>query len=352
MAQVLSSGEPYAIRFKSGDADVRFHDLVRGEVTFPATTLDDFIILRTDGSPTYHLSVVCDDVEMRITHVIRGEDHISNTPKHIELFRALGSQPPVFGHLPLILGPDRKRLSKRTGAASVEEFRDQGMLPAAVYNYLVLLGWSPGEDREVMTREEMIALFTVERLNASAAVFDPEKLRWMNAQYLMSTPIPELLPYLEPFLVPLGLGGLQGAQRERLLAVLDLHRTRARTLQELAPQLVPYFRERLSYDADACAKFLNQPHLPAHLQQLADAYSRLEPFAVDTLEAELRRLATELGLKAGDLIHPTRMALSGEQKGPPLFDLVAIMGREATLRHLGNFASFLQESAMEAGTLL
>ena len=202
----VAAGEPFAVRFRMPDEAIRFTDLVRGDVEFPPEALDDFILLRSDGSPTYHMSVVCDDVDMAVTHVIRGEDHLTNTGKHIPLFRGFGAPVPAFGHLPLILGPDKKRLSKRTGATSVEEFRAQGILPEALYNYLALLGWSPGDDREVMSREEMIAAFSVDRLNSSPAVFDPEKLSWMNAQYLSRLPVGEILEHAAPFLEEAGAG--------------------------------------------------------------------------------------------------------------------------------------------------
>jgi glutamyl-tRNA synthetase len=319
---------------------------VRGEVDFPPAALDDFILLRSDGSPTYHLSVVVDDVDMAITHVVRGEDHLSNTPKHVALFAALGAPPPVFGHLPLILGPDRKRLSKRTGATSVEEFREQGILPQALFNYLALLGWSPGEDRELMSREEMIGLFTVERLNAAAAIFDRDKLGWMNAQYLTRLPLAELLPHLQPFLERVGLGevGADPALRARLAAAVDLHRSRAGTLAELAGFVVPYFRDRLDYDDAETARFRDQPGLAEHLVQLRDRYAAVEPFTVEAVERELRALADELGVKAGHLIHPLRMALSASKAGPPVFDLVAAMGREATRGHLDHFLAHLKSA--------
>ena len=263
----MAAGLPFAVRFRMPPGHIRFRDLVRGEVDFPPDALDDFILLRSDGSPTYHLSVVVDDVDMAITHVVRGEDHLSNTPKHVALFAALGAPPPVFGHLPLILGPDRKRLSKRTGATSVEEFREQGILPQALFNYLALLGWSPGEDRELMSREEMIGLFTVERLNAAAAIFDRDKLAWMNAQYLTRLPLAELLPHLQPFLERVGLGevGADPALRERLAAAVELHRSRAGTLVELAGFVVPYFRDRLDYDDAETARFRDQPELAEQL---------------------------------------------------------------------------------------
>jgi glutamyl-tRNA synthetase len=337
----LAAGAPFAVRFRMPDEPIRFRDMVRGDMEFPPDALDDFILLRSDGSPTYHLSVCCDDIDMRITHVIRGEDHLSNTPKHIPLFQALGGEVPAFGHLPLILGPDKKRLSKRTGATSVEEFRAEGILPQALYNYLALLGWTPGGDREVLSRREMIAIFSVDRLNASAAVFDREKLSWMNAQYLSALPLAEILPHLEPFLAAAGLAGVDPG---RLAAALELHRTRARTLKDLAELVVPYFRDSLDYDPAACAKFLKDPDLPAHVSALRERFAVLPAFTKEALEAALRALAEERQLKAGVLIHPTRMALSGAAGGPPLFDLVEVMGREASLRHFDEFLGFLRRA--------
>ena len=333
----LSEGRPFAVRFRMPDEHIRFKDMVRDDMDFPPDALDDFILLRSDGNPTYHMSVVVDDIDMRITHVIRGEDHLSNTPKHIPLFQALGGEVPTFGHLPLILGPDKKRLSKRYGATSVEEFRNEGILPQALYNFLALLGWSPGDDREIMTRDEMIQLFSVDRLNASPAVFDREKLLWMNSQYMARLSTAELMPHLQPFLEQAGL-----ADEEKLAAALELHRTRARTLKELVEQIVPYFRESLEYDAAACAKFLKDPALPELLETLRDRYDALPEFTKEALEAGLRALSEESGVKAGVLIHPMRMALSGAAGGPPLFDLVEVMGREASRKHLDRFLGYLR----------
>ncbi len=338
----LAAGKTFVVRFRMPDDHIRFVDMVRGDMDFPPDALDDFILLRSDGSPTYHMSVVVDDIDMKVTHVIRGEDHLSNTPKHIPLFQALGGEVPTFGHLPLILGQDKKRLSKRYGATSVEEFRTDGILPQALYNFMALLGWNPGDDREILSRDEMSQLFSVERLNASAAVFDREKLLWMNSQYLSSSTVDQLLPHLQPFLEQVGLGNVDQA---RLHAALELHRTRSRTLKELAEQVVSYFREALDYDLAACAKFLKDPAVPDLLEGLLARYLALPEFTKDGLEAELRALAEERGVKGGVLIHPTRMALSGAAAGPPLFDLVEVMGREATARHFGRFVAFLRENA-------
>jgi glutamyl-tRNA synthetase len=334
------AGEPSTIRFRMPAGHVRFSDLVRGEVDFPPDALDDFILLRSDGSPTYHLSVVTDDVDMGITHVLRGEDHLSNTPKHVALFAALGAPLPAFGHLPLILGSDRKRLSKRVGSTSVEEFRAAGLLPEALYNFLALLGWSPGDDREILSRDEMVELFTVERLGAAAAIFDPEKLSWMNGQYLSALPLEEVLARLEPFL---GAAGIAKADLEGLRPAVELQRTRARTLVELAEQLVPYAAETVDYPAELLAHFLEDPELPGRLEALAGRFRALDGFEVAALEAALRALADELGVKAAYLIHPTRLALTGAKAGPPLFDLIAALGREATLARLGRFADVLRQ---------
>ncbi|HTQ80881.1 MAG TPA: glutamate--tRNA ligase [Thermoanaerobaculia bacterium] len=339
-AALLAEGRPFAVRFKMPDENIRFHDLVRGDMDFPPDALDDFILLRSDGSPTYHMSVCVDDIDMQVSHVIRGEDHLSNTPKHIPLFRALGGAVPVFAHLPLILGPDKKRLSKRTGATSVEEFRSEGILPQALYNFMALLGWTPGDDREILSRQEMAEIFSVDRLNASAAVFDREKLLWMNAQYLSRLTQEEIRPYLAPFLEA---EGLSDVDPDRLTAAIELQRSRAHTLKELAQSLAPYFAEAISYDPALAAKFLKDPDLPGHLAALAERYAALPTFDKDSLEAALRALAEERGLKAGGLIHPTRMALSGAAGGPPLFDLVEVMGRDAVARHLQNFLAFLRK---------
>jgi len=341
----LGAGEPYAIRFRMPREEMVFPDLVRREVTFPVASLDDFIILRSDGSPTYHLSVVCDDIHNRVSHVLRGEDHISNTPKHIGLFAALGAPVPTFGHLPMILGPNKKRLSKRTGASSVEEFRAQGILPQALYNYLALLGWSPGDDREVMSRQEITEAFTVERLLGSAAVFDYDKLSWMNAQYMSHEPLEQILEHARPFLEE---QGLADADAQRLHPVVDLYRQRAHNVKDLADYIVPFFRASLEYDPALCQKFLKTAGIPELLEGLAESYGALEIFDIESAERVLRDLVQEREIKAGALIHPTRMALTAAKAGPPLFDVVVVMGQEATVRHLRQFAGFMRQLAAES----
>src|SRR5436190_8074922 len=253
---------PHVIRFKVQPGAIDFHDLIRGDVHFEGDLIDDFVLLRSDGYPTYHMSVVVDDIDMEITHVARGDDHLSNTPKHILLFRAFGAEPPVFAHLPLILGSDRKRLSKRTGATSAEEYRDLGIVPQALFNFLTLLGWSPGGDREIFTKEEASQLFDLSDVNKAPAVFDPEKLLWMNGQYLMRMSADEIYAHLVPFL------GDAPRPVEELRAIVDLHKMRARTLRELAEQIAFYFVDDFEYDAEAAKKHLKGEDLADRLREL------------------------------------------------------------------------------------
>ncbi|HEX8168957.1 MAG TPA: glutamate--tRNA ligase [Thermoanaerobaculia bacterium] len=321
---------PHVIRFKVGAGAIEFHDLIRGEVRFEGELIDDFVLIRSDGNPTYHLSVVVDDIDMEITHVARGDDHLSNTPKHILLFRAFGSDEPVFAHLPLILGSDRKRLSKRSGATSAEEYRDLGIVPAALLNFLTLLGWNPGGDRELISFDEAAQLFDLGDVNKAPAVFDPEKLLWMNGQYLMRMSADEIYPHLVPFL------GDDVRSLDELRAVIDLHRNRARTLKELAAQLEPFLitDDALTYDADASKKHLKGDDLATRLSELHDALASLDAFDVTTTEAALRALAESHGLSAGKLIHPLRLALTGRAASPPIFDVAVVLGKERTLARL------------------
>jgi glutamyl-tRNA synthetase len=321
---------PHVIRFKVNPGDIRFHDLIRGDVHFEADLIDDFVLLRSDGYPTYHLSVVVDDIDMAITHVARGDDHLSNTPKHILLFRAFGAPVPEFAHLPLILGSDKKRLSKRTGATSAEEYRDMGILPEALFNFLTLLGWSPGGDRELFTSNEAASLFDLQDVNKAPAVFDVEKLLWMNGQYLQRMPAAQLYPHVIPFL------GSAPPSLEILGPMIELHKARARTLRDVAEQMNVYFApdDGIEYEAEAVKKHLKSDDLPLRMSELRDALAGTKPFDVATTEQSLRTLAEAHGVTAGKLIHPLRVALTGRMSSPPIFDVAAILGRERTLRRL------------------
>jgi glutamyl-tRNA synthetase len=323
-------GLAHVIRFAVPPGPIEFHDLIRGDVRFEGELIDDFVLLRSDGNPTYHLSVCVDDVDMEITHVARGDDHLSNTPKHVLLFRALGGEVPLFAHLPLILGSDRKRLSKRTGATSAEEYRDMGVVPAALFNFLMLLGWSPGDDREILTVDEAAAAFDLADVNHAPAVFDAEKLLWMNGQYLMRMSPDEIYPYLVPFL------GDRVRPLEEMRAAIEMNRSRGRTLREIATQLEPYFADddSLEYEEDAAKKHLKGDDLASRLGELHDVLAAVEPFDVTATEQALRTLAESRGLSAGKLIHPLRLALTGRGASPPIFDVAVVLGRERTLRRL------------------
>lgn len=320
----------HVIRCKVDPGAIEFHDLIRGDVRFEGELIDDFVLIRSDGNPTYHLSVVVDDVDMEITHVARGDDHLSNTPKHIVLFRAFGADIPVFAHLPLILGSDRKRLSKRTGATSAEEYRDLGIVPEALFNFLVLLGWNPGDDRELLSRAEAAELFDLSDVNKAPAVFDAEKLLWMNGQHLMRMTADEIYPHLVPFL------GETVRPLDALRLPIELNKMRARTLRELAEQLRPFLMtdDALEYDAEAVKKHLKGDDLASRLRELHAALSATEPFDVMTTEQALRALAETRGVSAAKLIHPLRLALTGRAASPPVFDVAVALGRETSLRRL------------------
>ncbi|MEO8380985.1 MAG: glutamate--tRNA ligase [Acidobacteriota bacterium] len=320
----------HVIRFKVPGGAIEFHDLIRGAMHFEGELIDDFVLIRSDHNPTYHLSVVVDDVDMEITHVARGDDHLSNTPKHVLLFGAFGAPVPLFAHLPLILGGDRKRLSKRSGATSAEEYRDMGIVPQALFNFLTLLGWNPGGDRELISRDEAAEVFDLSDVNKAPAVFDPEKLLWMNGQYLMRMTADEMYPHLVPFL------GEKAAPLEELRAAIELNKGRGRTLKEIATQLEPYLAEdeTLQYEPEAAKKHLKGEDLAARLQELHDALAATEPFDVITAEQSLRALAEAHGISAGKLIHPLRLALTGRGASPPIFDVAVVLGKERSLRRL------------------
>jgi glutamyl-tRNA synthetase len=332
-----AAGEKFVLRLRVPEEPIVVDDVVQGRTEFPAGALDDFVLLRSDGHPLYHFSAVVDDVEMGITHVIRGVDHLPNTPKHVALFRALGAPVPVFAHLGMILGSDGKKLSKRHGAAGVEEFREQGILPEALFNFLALLGWSPGEDREVMTKEEMVRLFSLERIGPSPSRFDHEKLLWMNGQYLQTTPPAGLIELLSPF-------GLPACGAETLERALPLHRPRARTLRELSRALAVYGGDPAEFDAAGLKKFGTRESAVL-LRSLARRLEDVRPFTHGPLEEAARVLAGEAGLSLGALAQPARLALTGALASPPLFDLIEVLGPETAERRLLAFADRIERLA-------
>jgi glutamyl-tRNA synthetase len=337
--------QPRAVRFKVPDGQTAFGDLVRGRIVFDHANIEDFVVLRSDGHPTYHLSVVVDDVEMAITHVVRGDDHISNTPKQVLLYGAFGKETPQFAHVPLILGPDKKRLSKRHGATSVMEYARLGYLPEAMVNFLALLGWSPGDDREVMTRDELVAAFSLEGISGGNAVFNPEKLDWFNHQHLLRLSDDELMDRLEPRLRGAGTwrDAFRGSDRGWFFRVIDQLRPRCKKLPEFVEQGRPFFGEPGEYEPEAVARRLREPGLAAHVVALRDTCAALPSFDEQTLEAALRRVAEARGVKAGVLIHAVRIAMTGRMVSPGLFEMLALLGRERVLARLDRLVQFLEE---------
>ena len=338
-------GAPKALRFKMPEGRTSFEDAVHGRIEFDGANVEDFVIVRSDGHPTYHLSVVVDDVDMAITHVIRGDDHISNTPKHVVLFEALGAPVPVFAHVPLILGADKKRLSKRHGATSVTEYQRQGYLPDAMVNFLALLGWAPGDDRELMSRSELTASFSLDAISGGNAVFNTEKLDWMNAQYIARLPVEQLARAAWPALETDGLATSPlVTERMSLHRLLELLRPRVKRITEIAEQAAPLVGEPVVYDSEAVAKHLTSPELGGHVAALTDRLAAVATFDEATIEAALRAVATERGIKAGPLIHAVRVAVTGKLASPGLFEVLAWLGQERTLRRLAALGEFLDIS--------
>jgi glutamyl-tRNA synthetase len=309
------------------------NDLIKGAIEFENTQLEDMIILRSDGSPTYNFVVVVDDIDMRITHVIRGDDHVNNTPKQIHIYRAFGWEPPRFAHLPMILGADKSRLSKRHGATSVMAYYEMGYLPDALVNYLVRLGWAHG-DQEIFTRDELVQHFSFEAVGSSASVFNPEKLLWLNSQYIMQTPPEKLADLVLPFLVKEGLLAC-GAKLDMhwlAKAVLTL-RERAKTLVELAQSMRYYLQDYVEFDAKAKEKFLTPDNI-ALLAVLRPGLEALDDFSAATVEAVFRSLVEEKGVKLGALAQPARVAITGSTASPGIFEVFEIVGKEKILKRL------------------
>jgi glutamyl-tRNA synthetase len=306
------------------------HDLINGPVAFDHQQLDDWILVRTDGGPTYNFCVVVDDVTMRISHVIRGNDHLSNTPKQVLCYEALGYQVPAFAHVSMILGADRARLSKRHGATSVQAYREQGILPEAMVNYLARLGWSHG-DQEIFTRAELIDRFDIKDVSASGAVFDQTKLEWLSHEYIKASDGARLAALIRPFLAEAGLTA--PADAGRLAAMLETLRERAKTLREMVEVGRFYFERPSAYEDKARAKFFT----PAGVERLDVLIERLQglaPFTGPAIEGLYRDLTATLGLKLVDLAQLTRLAITGRTASPPLFDVLALLGRDEVLARM------------------
>jgi glutamyl-tRNA synthetase len=341
--QRIRDGAPSTIRFKLSDEEIAWDDAVHGRISFQGRDLDDFVILRSDNSAIYNLAVVSDDIAMGITHVIRGDDHISNTPKQIALYRALGHEPPVFAHVPMILGSDGKKLSKRHGATAVGDYQQQGILPAAMRNFLALLGWSPGEDREILAEEEMIRLFTLEGIQKKPAVFDTTKLEWMNGQYLSLLPVETLR---EPVLRQLERMGV--VVSGDITPLIDSVKARSRTILHVAEQVAVRLDPSRS-TLDAKGEALIRKMGPAFVENLGLAVRALESLSpgdwqTDRLLAALKGVAEANGLKLGDVMQPVRVALTGSTVSEPVNELLGVVGPERSIQALKSATQRLQRA--------
>ena len=332
--QLAADGRRHALRFRvPDDGKVGWSDLIRGPVEFDNADLDDFVLVKADGFPTYLLAVVVDDHDMRISHVLRGEDMMPTTPRQLHVYRAMDWALPEFAHIPVILAPDRSKLSKRHGATGISEYRDMGYLPEALANFIALLGWSPGDDREVMTRQEMIEAFDISGIGKSGAVFDIEKLNWMNGLYLRQLSPEEYVARAKPFLEEAGLLAA-GVCTPALQRALLLEQERAKTLRELTELVEFFFRRPESYDQKGERKWFRREGAADLLAAARKRLAAAEPFAVEQIEAAIRGLAEELNLGAGPVIHTVRLAATGRTAGPGLFELLEVLGREEVLTRL------------------
>ena len=336
IARRVAAGDPFVVRFRVPEGTTEWDDLVHERIAFPNKDIEDFVILRSDGTPIYNMAVVSDDIAAHVTVVMRGDDHISNTPKQVLLYRALGATLPVFAHLPMIHGTDGKKLSKRHGAMAVGDYRHVGILPSAMVNFLALLGWSPGGDREVMMLPELIEAFSVDGLLRKASVFDPKKLEWMNGQHLNRLPLTDVEPLITAAIVGAGLASREwlAQHREWYHTLLELLRVRSRTIDDVVRQAAPYFGESVALDPDAVAKQWKDPSTPAVLAEARAALAAVPEWEAALLEESLRPVAERRGIGAGKLFQPLRVALTGSSVSPGIFDVLVLLGRDRSLRRI------------------
>ena len=339
--QRISQGETAAVRFMvPRDGVTTFDDAVFGRMEFANAELEDFVLLRSDGIPTYHLSVVADDLDMRMTHIIRGADHLSNTPKQVLQYQALGAPLPIFAHVPLILGPDKTRLSKRHGATSVMSYKDMGIVPEAFRNFLALLGWSPGElakqadgpDREMFSTDELVRMFSLDGIAHSNAVFNNDKLAWYNTEYIRAYDPARLLPLIEEEWRQANYKPTRS--HDEILATIPLLQQRARSLKDFSSTFLAYFGNQFAMDPAAVQKFLSDPAVVDHLAELGQRYASLEVFDEPHTEQFLRDFAAEKGIKASALINGARVLLTGQSVAPSLFAVMVCLGQQRVVHRL------------------
>jgi len=333
-----AEGRKPVVRLKIPAKKIVFNDLFRGEVAFDGGLLSDFVIMKSDGIPTYNYAVVIDDALMKITDVMRGDDHISNTPKQILIYEALGFTVPKFAHIPMIMGPDHTRLSKRHGATSVMEYKKMGYIPVAVVNYIAHLGWSSGGEREIFTKEELIKEFSLDKISKHAAIFSMEKLNWFNGEYLKKMSIDSLTKMLLPFLKDVNYieneESLSPAKNEYIKEVVKLMQGRIKNFSQFIDYADYFFVDKMDIEPQAFQKILSKEGVPNILQTLQEKLSSIEYWNEENIENAVREVASSMQIKGGQIIHPTRVALSGKKVGPGLFELMVVLGQDETIKRL------------------
>lgn len=340
----LKEGKKPVIRLKTPrEGKTVVHDIIRGDVEFDNSTIDDFIIMKSDGMPTYNFATVVDDYQMGITHIIRAEEHLSNTPKQILIYEALGVPLPQFAHVSMVLAPDRTKLSKRHGATSVQEFREQGYLPEAIVNYITLLGWAPLDGEEIFDVRKSIKEFSLERVSKNPAVYDVQKLTWINGHYIRSYDLDKLTQAIIPFLQKKGLIG-ENYDYEYIKKIVSVVREREKTLVDIADAMTYYFKEVESYEEKGVQKYFTKEGVVDILKKAAETLKNLEPFNKFTAEEAYRKLVEELGISSSALFHPTRLAISGRTFGPGLFDIMEFLGKEKTVARIERAIKFIEEN--------
>lgn len=336
--KILDEGKAY----KEGDAiifkvekgkTVELDDLIHGKIIFNTDEIKDQVMIKSDGSPAYNFCCVVDDADLKITHIIRGDDHISNTPKQILFYEAMGITPPKFAHMPLMMGADGAKLSKRHGGVSVEEYKKEGFFPEALANYLLLLGWSPGEDREIISLEEAVKIFDIADMKDVQAKFDVQKLKWINGEYIMARDTKELAPLIKAQLVASGIKE-ESIDEKKLTQLVELYKVRIKTLSEFIDLTDFFFSDNYSVDEKGERKYLGDSVIKENLKLYADRLEGLEDFSHENIEKICREISEERSLKAAQIIHPTRVAISGKTKGAGLFEIMEILGKEKVLERM------------------
>ena len=339
-------GYPPVLRFRIPEGVTTFRDLIRGKVEFNNQELDDFVMLKSDGLPTYNFAVVVDDAAMKITHVIRGEDHISNTPRQILVYQALNLSLPQFAHVPLILGPDRSRLSKRHGAVSVLEYRDKGYLPEAIINYLTLLGWAYDDRQQIFSRQELIEKFSLENVSRSPAIFDLAKLDWMNGYYIRQSELDKLTDMCIPYLVNHGFLAPKIAREKYswLREIVALEKNRLKFLSQIGEFTAYFFQEEVNYNPTAVERYLRFPGIEERLKELLEGIENLTTFTPPEIEKVFQQVIRKLKIKLGDLVHPVRVVLTGGTVSPGIYEVITLLGKEKTCHRLQRAIAHLPSS--------